>query len=69
MSRLLYDQIKKLASKKGISIQKIEADLELSNGIISKWNKAKPTINNLAKVADYLNVTVDDLLKEIKNER
>ncbi|MGG5341174.1 helix-turn-helix domain-containing protein [Enterococcus sp. AZ192] len=66
---MLYDQIKKLASKKGISIQKIEADLELSNGIISKWNKAKPTINNLAKVADYLGMTVDDLLKKSEQER
>lgn len=66
---MLYDQIKKLASKQGISIQKIEIDLELSNGIISKWNKAKPTINNLAKVADYLGTTVDDLLKEKERER
>lgn len=66
---MLYDQIKKLASKKGISIQKIEADLELSNGIISKWNKAKPTINNLAKVANYLGMTVDDLLKGTERER
>lgn len=61
---MIYDKIKELALKKGVSIQKIETDLELSNGIISKWNKAKPTVNNLAKVAEYLGVTIDALLKE-----
>lgn len=60
---MLYDKIKNIAAKKGISIQRIETDLELSNGIISKWNKAKPTINNLSKVANYLGITIDELLK------
>lgn len=61
---MYYDQIKKVAKTKGVSIRKIEMDLELSNGSLSKWNLSTPSVDKINKVAEYLNVPISELLKE-----
>lgn len=61
---MLYEKIKKIAEQKGISINKIEKDLEFSSSYISKWKNSMPSAMNLKKVADYLGVTMDELLRE-----
>ncbi|XCQ50942.1 helix-turn-helix transcriptional regulator (plasmid) [Enterococcus faecalis ATCC 29212] len=60
---MLYERIKCISEEKALSIYKIERDLEFSNGTISKWNKSMPSAKNLKKVADYLGVGMDKLLK------
>ena len=57
---MYYDKVKKFAKKKGVSVRKIEIDLELSNGSISKWNASTPGADKLEKVANYLGVNVSD---------
>lgn len=52
----IYDKVQEIAKQKGISIYRIERDLDLANGTISKWNKSVPNADNLLKVSDYLNV-------------
>ena len=59
---MIYDTIKAVAANQGISIYRIEKDLEFPNGLISKWNKSTPSASNLAKVAKYLGVTTEKLL-------
>lgn len=59
---MIYDTIKDVAADQGISIYRIEKDLEFPNGLISKWNKSTPSASNLAKVAKYLGVTTEKLL-------
>lgn len=59
---MIYDTIKDVAANQGISIYRIEKDLEFPNGLISKWNKSIPSASNLAKVAKYLGVTTEKLL-------
>jgi cro/CI family transcriptional regulator len=59
---MIYDTIKDVAANQGISIYRIEKDLEFPNGLISKWNKSTPSASNLAKVAKYLGVTTEKLL-------
>lgn len=49
-------------SKRGMSIRLLEEKSGLSNGVISKWNSASPTLENAKKVADCLEMTVDELL-------
>lgn len=61
---MLYDNVKKLCDKKGISIGKMEKDLQLSNGSICKWNENEPGIRKVQKVAEYLGVSIEELLKE-----
>ena len=59
---MIYNTIKDVATNQGISIYRIEKDLEFPNGLISKWNKSTPSASNLAKVAKYLGVTTEKLL-------
>lgn len=64
----LYDKIKKLAEERNVSIYRIERDLGLSNGAISKWNESKPNISNMVKVASYLDVNIEQLLLDDSEE-
>lgn len=62
---MIYEEIKKRADEMGVTIYRIERDCKLSNGIIGKWGKTanqKPSVENLKKVADYLDVPMEDLL-------
>jgi repressor len=61
---MLYDKIKEVAKTKSLSIYRIERDLGFSNGSLRKWNNSTPSATSLKKVANYLNVTLDELLEE-----
>lgn len=63
---MLKDKIKKLCRENGISVPKLEIELGLSSGSISKWDKSSPKADNLKKVADYFGVTIDYLMSEDK---
>ena len=58
----IYNAVKGISLKKGISIYKLEKNLGYPNGSISKWNKQSPSVDKLNKVADYFDVSVDYLL-------
>lgn len=59
---MLLENIRRLCSKKPISIAKLERETGISNGTISRWDASSPTIDNVRKVADFFGVSVDDLL-------
>lgn len=61
---MLYDSIKLLCTKKGISVGSIEKALEFSNGSISKWNESEPGIWKVQKVAEYLGVSLEKLIED-----
>ena len=58
---LLINNIRKLCKKNGISISKLEADLFLSSGLISRWSKSMPSLDKIADIADYFGVSIDEL--------
>lgn len=60
---VLFDNIKKLCEKNGVSVWKLEKDLGFSNRSISKWNETDPGIRKVQKVANYLGVAIEDLLE------
>lgn len=60
---MIYDNIKSIADKKGLSIAEIEKRAKIGNGIIGKWKEASPTVDSLMKVARVLNVSVNTLVK------
>ena len=66
---MMYDKIKELAKKKGVSINKMEKDLEFGSSTISKWSKSIPSADKLKKVADYFGITVDELISGEKERR
>jgi len=65
---LLFDKIKALAGKKGVSIYRLEKEAEFSKGSICKWNDNIPSVDKIQKVAKLLGVTVDSLLEDTQAE-
>ncbi|MDY4362055.1 helix-turn-helix transcriptional regulator [Lactococcus lactis subsp. lactis] len=57
-----FDRIKTLAEKRGKSLPAVSADLKFSDNLFYRWKTSNPKASDLAKVADYFNVTVDYLL-------
>ena len=51
---MLYKRIEELCKSKGITVGKLENDLSFSHAMIRKWKSSSPSVENLKKVADYL---------------
>ena len=60
---MIYDNIKAIADKKGMSIAEIEKKAQIGNGIIGKWKESIPNVDSLVKVAKVLNVSISTLTK------
>jgi len=65
---VLYERIQEICNSKGITVKKLERDLEFSNSTIRKWKTSSPSIENLKKVADYFCITVDELISDVGGE-
>ena len=60
---MIYHNIKSIADSQKVSIRKIEQDTGITLGSIYHWNDVKPSVDKVVKVANYLGVTVEELLK------
>lgn len=60
---MIYDNVKRLCDEKGITIQKLEKDTGLSNGAVSKWNTSDPGVSKVKLAADYLGVSIENLIR------
>ena len=60
---MIYDNILLLCKKKGISIARLERENGLGNATVRRWKKSTPRVETLKTIADYFEVTVDELLK------
>lgn len=56
---MVLKKIEKLAKEKGITIAFLEKSMGFGNGTIRMWEKSSPSLDKIAKVADYFNVQVD----------
>lgn len=62
---MIYENVKVLAERQGISIREVERRAGLENGSVSKWvGSVSPRLENAMKVAEVLGVDVNDLVKE-----
>ena len=61
---MILENISKLCEERGVSIAKLEKECGIGNGTIRDWDKSSPRVSSLKKVADYFNVTVDELLRK-----
>lgn len=59
---LLIDNIRNLCKKNKISISKLENDLFLSPGLISRWNKNMPSLDKIIDIAEYFGISIDELI-------
>ncbi|MCG4283737.1 helix-turn-helix domain-containing protein [Lacticaseibacillus paracasei] len=62
-----YDRIKTLASNRGWSLQKLAQKAGIGINSIYRWKKMTPSTDNVQKVADVLQVSVDYLLGNTDN--
>lgn len=58
----VFDRVKELAEKQGISIVELEEKLDFGRNSLYSWKKKTPNGDRLKKVADYFNVSTDYLL-------
>lgn len=63
---MIYDGIKEICQKKGISVRSLEKQAGLKNGAISKWNVSKPTVDNLNRVCKVLETNINEFLKQVE---
>ena len=59
---MLVERIKELSEKRGENLKAVAQKLGFSENAFYKWNSQSPKAENLQKVADYFNVSVDYLL-------
>ena len=62
-------RLKNIRKAKGISQLKMAMDLNMSQNTISRYEtgEREPGINELIKIADYFNISVDYLLERTNN--
>jgi transcriptional regulator with XRE-family HTH domain len=58
----VLDNVKKYAKLKGYSIAQLSRDTGIAESIIFRWKTLDPSVESLNKVADYLQVSTDQLL-------
>ena len=61
---MLYEKVTELCKAKGVSIARLERDCELGNATVRNWRNLAdmPRYSTLKRVADYLGVSVDELV-------
>lgn len=66
MMRVLTDNIRMQCKKQHLSITNMERELGFSPGLISRWTKSKtsPAFDKIYEIAEYLKVSIDDLLRD-----
>ena len=57
----IVERIKKLCEDHHTNFAEVERRVGISNGQIRRWNTVSPKLENVEKVADYFDVTVDYL--------
>lgn len=65
----VYNIVKEICTNRKIRIKDLEEKAGLSNGSISKWKTSRPRFDNLVKVAEALNISIEVLTGEQPQER
>lgn len=71
---MFYDRFIELCDKKGVKPSRVAIEKGFNKGSITSWKRnaeigkdVKPTTEILEKIADYFNVSIDELLGNKKN--
>lgn len=54
--------------RKNLTVKKIGKESGVGENAIYRWDKQNPNLSSLKKVSNYLNVSVDELLENEKQE-
>ena len=61
----IYANIKASCEKVGMNINQLEKALDFPRSSIRKWDVNIPSVLKVKAVADYLNTSIDDLVREV----
>jgi transcriptional regulator with XRE-family HTH domain len=63
------ERVKKLCKERGITVARLEEELEIPKNTIYQWKRISPSLDKIQSIADYFNVSTDYLLgrTNIKN--
>ena len=61
-SQEVADNIKREAKNKNIKLGTMFDDIDVTNNTLHNMKRSYPSIETLAKIADYLDCSLDDLL-------
>ena len=62
-SKMIVDSINILCKINNISIYQLEKDLNFKPSLIDSWNNSLPTLDEIVDIANYFEVSLDDLIK------
>lgn len=68
MSVSIVANIKKIASEKNLTIKQIGKESGVGENAIYRWDKQNPNLSSLKKVSNYLDISIDELLENEKQE-
>lgn len=57
----IVNTIKSICKEHDITITKLEETLGMSQGLISRWNKSDPSLSRIINIANYFNISLDEL--------
>ena len=62
----MYEKYVKLRNKKGVTDYRVSEDTKITKSTFSDWKsgRSNPKIDKLKAVADYLHVSIEELLEE-----
>lgn len=58
----LVDRISQKAKERGHTFKSLEREVGLGNGTIKRWEVQSPRLDGLVKVAEYLQVSLDEIV-------
>lgn len=62
---MLFEKIKMLCHKNGLTVRELERRCGFGNGTIRRWGvENQPGIDRVLKVANVFGITIDELLKK-----
>ena len=66
---MFTERFKKIIQTNNLTAYRIAKDTGISQGLMAEYHRGDkiPTVNNLVKIADYLNCSVDYLLGRTDN--
>lgn len=67
-SRTVLDNVREIAAEREISLQQLAIDIGISPTSIYRWSRSEPRLYAVARVADRLYCTIDDLMEGVDIE-
>lgn len=58
----VVNSIREICKQHNITVTKLEESLGMSQGLISRWNKSDPSLSKILDIANFFNISLDELI-------